>query len=409
MDGLRNKKIYIESYGCTYNHADTKRLAAIAEEQGCRQVPPDEAEVFVINTCTVIEPTERTMLRRIRAFRGREIVVTGCMPVVQPDLLRSNGSLRFIYPEEIQARSDRAGAMIAPAIGAVQVGPGCLGACSYCITRFARGRLKSLPVKEICTEVERLAQEGAVEIQLTGQDVSAYGRDIGTDLPSLLWEIGELPGDFCIRVGMMNPATILPILDDLAGAFGQEKVFSFAHIPVQSGSERVLADMRRGYCAGDFIAIVDEFRKQVPGTRISTDYIVGFPTETDSDFEASLALLKRTLPTKVNITRYSRRAGTDSAGLPDCAGGVKKERSRILTAAANKIYEAEYARFIGRTLPVIVTEKKVKGTVVTRDMAYNNIVVGEDLPYGSHHLVRITGHRRHYLLGERIASFSGKT
>jgi threonylcarbamoyladenosine tRNA methylthiotransferase CDKAL1 len=403
MDLLKNRTIYVESYGCTYNHCDTQKLIALAEDQGCRQVPANEAEVVIVNTCTVVEKTERQMLRRMEAFRDREIVVTGCMPVVQRDRIREVCDAHFLLPDELQRLSGRAGGMIAPGIGAVQVGPGCLGRCAYCITRCARGTLRSFPEALILKEIARLVAEGAHEIQLTGQDVSAYGLDGNTTLAGLLNQIGGIPGDFRVRVGMMNPATACRIKDDLVEAFLQEKVFDFVHLPVQSGSDRVLADMRRGYAASDFTGLVEAFRERLPGVRISTDFIAGFPTETDEDFSQSLELLNAVRPTKVNITRFSPRPGTDAAGLGDMPDWIKKERSRALTRAANAIYDDHNLTFIGKELEAMITEQRMAGSVVARDRSYHNIVIQENLPLGAQVRVRIIGHKRHYLVAECVA------
>jgi threonylcarbamoyladenosine tRNA methylthiotransferase CDKAL1 len=403
MDVLKNRTIYVESYGCTYNHCDTQKLIAIAEAQGCRQVAAHDAEVFVINTCTVVAKTERQMLRRMEAFRDREVVVCGCMPVVQQEKIREVCDAYIILPEELQRRSGRAGGMVAPGTGAVQVGPGCLGSCAYCITRCARGRLQSFPEEAILAEIERLVAEGAHEIQLTGQDVSAYGLDGTTNLAELLHRIGEIPGDFRVRVGMMNPATARRITDDLVEAFLQEKVFGFVHLPVQSGSDRVLAAMRRGYAAADFVRLVEAFRERLPGVRISTDLIVGYPTETDAEFNQTLDLLNATRPTKVNITRFSPRPGTMAAEFGDMPEWIKKERSRALTRAANAVLDDHNRTFIGNELEVLVTEQKRAGSVVARDRFYNNIIVREALPLGTRVRVAVTGHRRHYLVAECVA------
>ncbi|MDG6257255.1 MAG: tRNA (N(6)-L-threonylcarbamoyladenosine(37)-C(2))-methylthiotransferase [Methanomicrobiaceae archaeon] len=402
MDRLSNRTIYVESYGCTHNHCDTQKLIALAEAQGCRQVPADEAEVFVLNTCTVVAKTERQMIRRLKAFRDREIVVTGCMPVVQREAIREVCDAYFILPEELQRRSGRAGTMIGPGIGAVQVGSGCLGSCAYCITRCARGRLRSFPEDLILAEIERLAAEGACEIQLTGQDVSAYGMDGSSTLADLLHRIGEIPGGFRVRVGMMNPSSAYRQADDLAEAFSQEKIFSFIHLPVQSGSDRVLAAMRRGYTVADFAGLVAAFRDRMPGVRVSTDLIAGFPTETGEDFRRTLDLLTAIRPTKVNITRYSPRPGTAAAGWGDMPDWIKKERSRALTRAANAIYDDHNCTFIGTELEVLVTEQRMAGSAVARDQSYTTIVIGETISIGTRLRVRITGHRRHYLLGEPV-------
>ncbi|MBN1193740.1 MAG: tRNA (N(6)-L-threonylcarbamoyladenosine(37)-C(2))-methylthiotransferase [Methanomicrobiaceae archaeon] len=403
MNRLRNATIYAESYGCTYNHADTEKLLLFAESRGCRRVSADEAELIIINTCTVVGSTERAMLRRIRFFADRPLIVTGCMPLVQMQAIRDAApSAGVIVPALITDACGRVGAVIQPGTGVLQVASGCLGRCSYCITRHARGNLASTSPGTLVLEAERLVSEGASEIQLTGQDVSSYGRDIGTTLPELLGALCDVPGDFRIRVGMMNPATVLPVLDDLVAAFRHEKVFGFAHLPVQSGSDAVLAAMNRGYCAEDFCRIVETFRTALPRIRISTDFIVGFPTETDEDFAASSDLLLRTRPTKVNITRYSRRPGTGADAFADLPERIRKERSRALTKTAHAVCDRAGDRMVGHELDVLVTETKVPGTCVARDASYNNIVIREDLPIGSRCRVAITEHRRHYLIGTRL-------
>lgn len=403
MDTLRDKTIHVESYGCTFNHADTEKIVAAAERQGCVQVPPEEAECIIINTCTVVGATERTMLRRIRAFAGKEIVVTGCMPVVQRDLLlETDPTLHLIEPGEMYLTCPEVGAMTDPHTGVVQTGTGCLGSCAYCITRAARGPLKSFSADAIVSEVERLAAEGAYEIQLTGQDVSAWGMDIGQDLAYLLEQIAGAKGDFRLRVGMMNPATAGRIIDRLAPAFAHEKIFGFVHLPVQSGSDAVLASMNRGYTASTFEEIVAAFRAEIPDVRVSTDIIAGFPTEGCRESDETLEMIGRVRPTKVNITRFSVREGTPAAQYHDLPDWVKKERSRALTRLTERIYDEENLRWIGRELPVLVTEQKKNGTVIARDATYQNIVIPKELPLGTHLRVKIAGHRRHYLLAEPL-------
>lgn len=165
----------------------------------------------------------------------------------------------------------------AGAIGVVQVASGCVGRCSYCITRLARGRLKSAPPEEILDAVQGLVRSGTLRISLTGQDVAAWGLDRGESLPDLLQAITEIPGRFAVRLGMMHPAPVLRILDPLIDAYASEKMFRFLHLPVQSGSDAVLERMQRGCRAADVIRIVDAFRERYPDMMISSDFITGFP------------------------------------------------------------------------------------------------------------------------------------
>ena len=248
-------------------------------------------------------------------------------------------------------------------------------------------------------EVRRLVSEDAAEIQLTGQDVSAWGMDGGDlRLPDLLRAINDVEGDFMVRVGMMNPATVLPIVEDLAAALTLPKVFRFVHLPVQSGSDTVLADMHRGYTGDAFREMVAVLRRKVPDLRLSTDIIAGFPTETNDEFAATTSLLDDTRPHKVNITRFSVREGTAAASLYDLPDRIKKDRSRLLTLQVNACYDEINEQHIGRVCDVLVTEKKKAGSVVARDRSYNNIVMLGEYPIGVWIQVIITGHHRHYLL-----------
>lgn len=409
MEGLRDRQVYIETYGCTYNHADTRKMALILEGQGCRIVAgPDEADVVVINTCTVIGKTERHMLRRIRTFADRDLYVTGCMPVVQAaEILGAAPSARLLFPEEISERFCGACTGVVGGAGIVQIAAGCAGRCAYCITRAARGPLRSRPKEAICREVEALVGMGAYEVQVTGQDVSAWGMDLGERLPALIDAVSGLPGDFLLRLGMMNPATAQGIAAPLSRLLGEAKVFSFLHVPVQSGSDAVLAAMGRGYTAGEFEAMVAAFRKACPEVRVCTDFIVGYPTETEEDFAESMALLRAIRPEKVNVTRYSPRPGTPAAALKTMPERIAKDRSRILDAAAKEIYREQNAALVGETVEAVVTCRKKEGSVVARDRAYREIVVpGNFLP--SERLnVRITGNRTVYLTGRATSSNTG--
>ncbi|WOX58663.1 tRNA (N(6)-L-threonylcarbamoyladenosine(37)-C(2))-methylthiotransferase [Methanoculleus receptaculi] len=403
VDELRGRRVYIETYGCTYNQADSRRLERILEGQGCTITGrPEEADAVVINTCTVIGRTERKMLRRLEEFADRDLYVTGCMPLVQMDEIRSVCNPRVIHPDEIQERSGSIGTRGPGATGVVQVASGCAGRCSYCITRLARGRLRSAPAEAVLDAVRGLLASGAYEIQVTGQDVAAWGLDRGESFPDLLRGISGIPGRFAVRVGMMHPASVTGILDDLVEAFHSEKVFRFLHLPVQSGSDTVLERMQRGYTAADVVRIVDAFREEFPDMMISSDFITGFPGETDEEFQETLELLRRCEFVKVNVTRYSRRPGTPAAALKDLPERLRKERSRALLAEANRIYDRYNERWMGRVTPVVATEKKVPGSTVCRNPCYLNVVIRDDLPPGFSGRALITGNHRHYVIGELV-------
>lgn len=401
LDTLRNRKVHVASYGCTYNHADAEALREICRRQGCRIVSEDEADVVVIATCTVVQRTENRVLAHLSRVADREVLATGCMPLAQPDLIRDCPGVGVIHPGTIRSRAGTPGVILRGGIGVVQAARGCRGRCTYCITRRARGPLASLPADAVSRGVEWCALHGAAEIQLTAQDLSAWGLDRGEVLPDLLARLREIPGDFRLRAGMMNPATVLPVLDDLVEVW-TDPLFRFVHLPVQSGSDHVLDLMARGYTRDQFMAIIEAFRDRYPDIRISTDILVGFPGETEEDFMATVDLLRRVRPTKVNVTRFSPRPGTGAAGMKPLPGSVVKKRSRVLYRLASEICDLASSARIGGLVPFMVTESKRPGTVTARTPTYDHLVIPEDLSPGTTGHARVTGHRRFYLLADRL-------
>jgi MiaB-like tRNA modifying enzyme len=402
--GLAGKRIYIETYGCRYNFGDTANLVAVLRQYGSTVVPaPEEADAVVVNTCTVVGPTERRMLRRLSALQEKPLFVTGCMPLVQREAIFAVCSPVIIPPDAIREASRALMAVGAENPGIVQIAQGCLGRCTYCITRRARGPLKSFPVQEIRGKVRAYAAAGVYEIQLTAQDTSAWGRDTGQRLPDLVSDLCALPGNYRLRVGMMNPATTYGLLDDLIDVFASDRLFRFVHLPVQSGSDRILDQMERGYTVREFEEIVSAFRRRCPDISIATDFIVGFPGETEEDFSRSLALIRRVRPAKVNITRYSPRPFTGAFAGKDFPDAVKKERSRILNAYAEEQYVAINRTLLGTTVSCVVTEKLRPGSVMARTAPYQGVVIGKDLPVGTVAEVRLKKDRKYFFMGDLLS------
>jgi MiaB/RimO family radical SAM methylthiotransferase len=400
---LYGNRVYIETYGCRYNFGDTAKLVEILKSRNCTLASsPMMADAIIINTCTVIAPTERKILRRLASLQDRDLYVTGCMPAVQTEAILAVCSPSFISPSLIHEEYKKIGT-VAGDLGIVQIARGCIGACTYCLARKARGPLVSFSRAEVLHQVKAYALGDAPEIQLTAQDVSAWGHDSGESFPRLLQEIGELPGRFRIRVGMMNPATVLPILDELVDAFRAERIFRFIHLPLQSGSDRILDLMGRGYTSDDFVRIITSFRERYPDITIATDVIVGFPGETDEDFERTCALVRHLRVNKVNITRYSWRPFTKlkRASYPD--ESVRKARSRALHTMAEAIYSEINASAIGTAVPFIVTEKIRAGSVMARTPSYQGIVIQGKFPVGYEGMAILKEDRKYFFTGDLAA------
>ena len=402
LEPLFGRRIYLETYGCRYNFGDTAKLIEVLRHFGSTVVPTeDEADAIIVNTCTVVGPTERRMLRRLTRLRECDLWVTGCMPVVQLSAIKEVCDPVVIPPETIHEYYRNVNTVSGSETGIVQVAQGCLGRCTYCITRLARGPLKSFPAREIRSQVQAFAACGTAEIQLTAQDVSSWGRDFGQALPNLLRDVCDVPPPAMIRVGMMNPANVRDILDDLIDAFSCDRIFRFIHLPVQSGSDRILDRMGRGYTVAEFEDVVAAFRARFPDITLGTDIIVGFCGETEDDFQETLDLIGRIRPNKVNVTRYSRRPLTPVYNDYDFPDSVKKDRSRLLQSAAEALYSAINEPLLNTIVPFVVTEKIRPGSVMARSPNYTGIVINEDLPCGFSGRAILKEDRKYFFIGDR--------
>ena len=419
-------RVYIESYGCAQNQGEGAAIARALEGEGHVLVPgADGADVGVLVTCAVIGPTEARMVRRWRAISERvpRVIVTGCLVPLRTSLLdgpaRERTTLVPIREQptipSLLAVGGPAGAVrgSTPSSTPLRLGPhppvteeiviaqGCTSACSYCFSRLARGRLASVPVPEVVRRVRSAVARGAVEVRLTSLDTAAWGADLGRAdrLPDLLDALTRLPGEFRVRVGMMSPQSLRPILDRYLDSLASDRFYQFLHLPVQSGSDRILAAMRRGYTAAEFRRQVATARDRFPELSLSTDLIVGFPGETDDDHRASEDLLTGLGPETVNVTRFSPRPGTPAALLRPVGPRLAKRRSRSLGELRHRLSRARLERWIGRSGPARVVELGPGSSSVARLPNYLPVVLGDRPPLGSSVTVRIDGARSTYLLG----------
>jgi MiaB-like tRNA modifying enzyme len=413
-------RVYFEAFGCTLNKGESYRMAEKALEEGFGLAEsPEEAECLVISTCTVIETTERKILRRISelAASGKPIVVSGCMAEIQREKVLSVAPrARMLRIDETERIGEFLGStapqradsqLLTPPSDrvdvAIPIAQGCLGDCTYCITRLARGKLRSRSMDDIRKDVMRAVRAGFKEIRICAQDTAAFGVDSGGSLPELIRGIASLSGEYRVRVGMMNPSTLALVKDGVLKTFGLEKVFKFLHLPLQSGSDRLLELMGRGYTSNAWEAMVGDFRRAHNDITLSTDVIVGFPGETDVDFEESYDLIQRIQPDLLNITRFSAREGTPACELEGRVEGWKaKERSRAFTKLRSEIGKARNERLIGSTQDILLTEVVKEGTTVGRTSNYKPVVLKDELPLGTLVRAKISGAEDAYLWGELL-------
>jgi MiaB-like tRNA modifying enzyme len=287
-------------------------------------------------------------------------------------------------------------------VGIVEISSGCMSECTFCQTKLAKGDLQSYRIGDITRQVKQELADGCKEIWLSSTDNGCYGLDIGEDLSSLIDQVVQIPENFRIRVGMMNPMFMPRIRDDLLKSFENNKVFRFLHVPVQSGSNDVLNNMKRGHTVETFKDVVRKFREKFGPFTISTDIIIGYPTETQEDFEETIELLKETTPDIVNISRYSRRPGTVAAEMPQIDVAEIKRRSKQTTELINKISLENNRKWIGWKGDVLFDENS-DGQIKGRNFAYKPIFVNEVMEIGQICTIKVVDATTHSLIGE-IAS-----
>jgi tRNA-2-methylthio-N6-dimethylallyladenosine synthase len=380
--------VFIKTYGCQMNVYDGERMAELLAPIGYRAVAsPAEADLVILNTCHIREKAAEKLysdlgrLKETKAARGgaMTVAVAGCVaqaegpeiksraPIVDiivgpqsyhrlPELIaraaRGKGDALdtdFAVEEKFDALARR---REAPGVAAyVTVQEGCDKFCTFCVVPYTRGAEVSRSAEAIIAEVRALADQGVAEVTLLGQNVNAW-RDGETGLGALCRRLATIDGLERIRFTTSHPRDMD---DDLIAALGQEpKLMPYLHLPVQSGSDRVLAAMNRGHTAADYLRIIDKVRAQRPDIALSGDFIVGFPGETTEDFEATLGLVRAVGFAAAFSFKYSRRPGTPAASMPKQVAETEKDRrlailQELLIAQRNSFCDG----LVGRTLPVL--------------------------------------------------------
>ena len=412
-------KVFVETYGCTMNQGEGEMLAARLRSLGHEVVDEaSSADMIVLNTCTVIKETEDRMLRRMSELsgQGKRLMVVGCMASVQPDdIVRKAPQALIMAPrdyggfdalvEENFGRGDVCPLVVQPSsvTSVLPIAQGCIGACSYCITKQARGTLTSYPLSDIVAIARASLAGGARELLVTAQDTACYGFDRNTDLSAAIDALTSLDGGFWLRIGMMNPDNLARIIDRFIPSWTNPKVYQFVHLPVQSGSDAVLEAMNRGYTGKQFAALAARLKAASPGMTLATDVITGFPGETEDDHRRTVELLRAVRPDIVNVTRFSPRKGTPAAKAKNqVVGWVSKERSRELTKVRFEIASSLNAAMVGSIEKIMITEAGKNGTSIGRTPAYKPVVMPGPLVMGTELEVEIVDSAPTHLFGRRL-------
>ncbi|KAG8389665.1 hypothetical protein BUALT_Bualt01G0002500 [Buddleja alternifolia] len=426
--------IYMKTFGCSHNQSDSEYMAGQLSAFGYNlSENQDEADLWLINTCTVKSPSQSamdTLITRCRSAK-KPLVVAGCVPQGSRDLKELEGVSivgvqqidRVVEVVEETLKGHEVRLLTRKTLPALDlpkvrknkfveilpINVGCLGACTYCKTKHARGHLGSYTVDSLASRVRTVVADGVKEIWLSSEDTGAYGRDIGVNLPILLNSlVAELPSDgsTMLRIGMTNPPYILEHLKEIAEVLRHPCVYSFLHVPVQSGSDTILTAMNREYTVGEFRAVADTLIKLVPGMQIATDIICGFPGETDEDFEQTVNLIKEYKFPQVHISQFYPRPGTPAARMKKVPSNIVKKRSRELTT----IFESftPYVGMEGKVERIWITDIATDGThLVGHTKGYIQVlVVGPESLLGTSAMAKITSIGRWSVFGEVIEILS---
>ncbi len=400
------KRLFIKTYGCQMNVLDSERMADVLAPLGYSLTDaPEGADLVVLNTCHIREKaTEKVYseLGRMRALKTRKaegggqmvIAVAGCVAQAEgAEILRRQSAVDLVIgpqsyhrlPELIAKAHRASGERLAadfeadekfdalPADRAAKgvtafltVQEGCDRFCTFCVVPYTRGAEYSRPAADIEAEARGLAAKGVREVTLLGQNVNAWRGAGEVGLAGLIRRLAKIPGLSRIRYTTSHPADMD---DDLIAAHGEvEALMPYLHLPVQAGSDRILKAMNRAHTAESYLKTLERLRAVRPDMAISGDFIVGFPGETEADFEATLALVEEVNYASAFSFKYSRRPGTPAAALPgQVAEEVKAERLQRLQALLERQQRAFNAAQIGRTLPILLEKPgRRSGQVIGR-------------------------------------------
>lgn len=378
---------YIMTFGCKVNRCESDKMANMMKaagwaECGCAK----SAGVVIINSCTVTSESDRKLRRAIHRIKKSSpecmVVLTGCMPqifsqeaqklsgvdliVAQNDknnianIIKEKLNLSLIKnkPQDIFATS---AAPKKRTRAFLKIQDGCDRFCSYCIIPYARGHVRSATLDDVRSEAQALAKSGYKEIVLVGINLSSYGKDIGLDLSDAVEAVCSAVGeDLRVRLGSLEPDLMTDsIIKKLSR---QNKLCPQFHLALQSGCDSVLKRMRRRYTAQDYLDVIAKIRKHIPNAVFTTDLIVGFPGETEEDFDESLHIIKKARILKVHVFPYSARKGTLAAGFDEAVtANIKTQRAKLAAKFCEAVRRDVLLEFIGSTEPVLYETKNSDG------------------------------------------------
>ncbi len=431
---------YVLTFGCQQNEADSEKIAGMAKAMGYEiQNAPEGADLIMVNTCAVREHAEKKALSTIGQFKHLKaenpnlmIGVCGCMVTQKhrsEEIKRSYPYVDFIFgtsslhrfPELLYEKSVKGKRIFCPeedeylvaeGLGVeresdyrawVSIMYGCNNFCSYCIVPYVRGRERSRRMEDIVAEVRELAEKGYKDITLLGQNVNSYAKGEEYDFAFLMDTLSDIEGDFKLRFMTSHPKDASRRLIDVMAK--KEKIAKHFHLPLQSGSDSMLKAMNRHYTKAQYLDTVNYIREKMPDIAISTDIIVGFPGETEEDFEETLDMLKKVKYDMIFSFIYSVRKGTPAAEMEQVPENVKSARFERLLATQNEISLSKNLPLVGQTVRVLCDGvSKNNPSLMSGRNEGNKIVFfhGSEGDKGSYLNIKIDRAEAFALYGEKI-------
>ncbi len=409
---MQENSFYIETYGCTSNKADSYIIINTLINANYNQTTLENAQFIIINTCAVKEQTENKIKARLEAlhkesqnYPNKYIVIAGCLPHIAsnyikvikkivpsfsaiidlnnisylPELFQEikNGKKSIIVKSDRSI--DKAHYLInytpGKITGIVPISEGCLGSCTYCCVKNARGKLVCYNPSSIVRNVEHQLQQGIKQIYLTSQDCSTYQYN-RINLADIIRDITSLNYKFFLRIGMINPSFLIENTQQLISIFKQPKVYQFLHIPIQSGSNKILKEMQRKYLISDIINNIELLRTEFPNLTLSTDIICGFPGETEYDFYRTINFIKWLKPEILNISKFTPRPGTKAKEMDQLNSRTIKERSIRLSRIFRNSFVNINKNWIGWKGNVLILHEGTElNQAFGRNFAYKNVFI----------------------------------
>ncbi len=404
-------RIRIINFGCSSNLAESEMMAGLLKSSN-HELVDNEEDIAIVNACSVKGPSVRKWLKEVE--KNKNVIVTGCItPSSMNSIPETNARASIVSTHNIKQIADVVELVMEgnqveltelkkdnkvtlpkvrrnPLIEIIPVCNGCQFNCTYCATKLVKGDLYSYPPEEIIARAKKSIEDGCKQIWITSQDTGAYGLDINTNFPELLRQLLSLEGDFKVRVGMTNPNHVYRDMKKLIELYKHPNMFKFLHIPVQSGSDKVLKDMKRPYNINQYYSVVENFRREIPEITIATDIIVGFPGETEEDFSQSMELLRKTKPEVLNLSKYWKMEGTKAAKMEQLPGELRTSRTTRMFALFNSLALETNRKWIGKEFSITIDDIGKNDTFVGRNDSYRPVIINGNHKIGDNLKVRIT-------------------